>query len=79
VRLPEYLEATGESQSSLAKRASEYVSGHISQRTVARAVLGEGIQARTAYGIIQASVDRPAPCGGAVTLRDLVLEAPKEQ
>lgn len=66
MRLAEYLEERGESQTAFAKRCK------IAQQTVNRISVG-AVRPRIDHAdkIIEATRDEPAPCGGTVTLQDL--------
>lgn len=78
MRVKEYLDARNERHDVFAKRASAYLPEDkvVSHRTVTRAVAGEGLRASNAWAMIKASKAEPAPCGGTITLDDLVLWAP---
>lgn len=61
-----YLHARGESQRAFGRRAG------VPQKTVNRIAAGAACSNPTALAIIRATVDRPTPGGGTVSLEDLV-------
>ena len=74
MRTAAYLKATGESQASLAERATRAGGRPVKQQTISLLVLREQTDPKisTCHGIVLAAVERPAPDGGTITWEDLL-------